>query len=442
MFKDTIFALSTVLGKSGVAVIRISGTHALRAVTDLGIKHKIAPNEFKLAKLYHPNSFEILDQAIILFFKAPNSFTGEDIVELHLHGSVAIVKDVVAALNTLNYLRLAEPGEFSKRAFFNGKMDLTQAEGLVQLIEAETTVQRQVAFRQFSGELESLYENWRQLLISLLARVEALIDFPEDDIPDGVLKEIESGVHNLVNNIENHLTTAVNGEVITRGIKVAILGAPNVGKSSLLNLLARRDVAIVADRAGTTRDVIEVKIDLKGFPVILCDTAGLRETVDEIELEGVRRALKASQDSDINIYILDASILDNVSILPKIFDKPHIILLNKVDLLSSPTEFLTSHNCNKVSVKDGLGIDDFLRELLLLVEKTYTPSAEPIITKERYKKLLTQCLTYMKDFRISSTLEISAEYLRLAAICIGNITGKIEVDEILDEIFSSFCIGK
>ncbi len=441
MLQDTIFALSTVVGKSGVAVVRISGEYALKVVKDLGVKHKLLPNEFKLAKLYHPFSFEILDQAITLFFQAPHSFTGEDIVELHLHGSVAVVKDVIAALNSLNYLRLAEPGEFSKRAFFNGKMDLTQAEGLVQLIEAETTVQRQVAFRQFSGELENLYENWRKSLISLLARVEALIDFPEDDIPDSVVSEIEAGVHNLMTKIENHLATAASGEVIARGIKVAIIGAPNVGKSSLLNLLAKRDVAIVADIAGTTRDVIEVKIDLKGFPVIIHDTAGLRETTDAVELEGVRRAQRASHESDINIYMLDATATNSDDILPHVFDKPHLILINKMDLLSH-AKLVSPDNYYRVSVREGLGIDSFLQALLRLVEETYTPSADPIITQERYRKLLSECLHYIKSFKISSQLEVSAEYLRLAASCIGSITGKIEVDEILDEIFSSFCIGK
>jgi tRNA modification GTPase len=440
MFKDTIFALSTVVGKSGVAVVRISGERALKVLDDLGVKLKILPNEFKLAKLYNPVSSEILDQAIILYFQAPHSFTGEDIVELHLHGSVAVVKDVIAALNSLNYLKLAEPGEFSKRAFFNGKMDLTQAEGLVQLIEAETTVQRQVAFRQFSGELETLYDNWRNSLISLLAKVEALIDFPEDDIPQSIVSEVEAGVHNLKTEIENHLATAASGEVIARGIKVAIIGAPNVGKSSLLNLLAKRDVAIVADIAGTTRDVIEVKIDLKGFPVILHDTAGLRETTDTIELEGVRRAQKASEESDINIYIIDASTRDREQLLPQVFDKPHLILLNKTDLLTSP--YPSPENYFRVSVKKGLGIDNFLQALLQLVEETYTPAADPIITQERYRKLLNECLHYINNFKIASQLEVSAEYLRLAASCIGAITGKIEVDEILDEIFSSFCIGK
>lgn len=440
MFKDTIFALSTVVGKSGVAVVRISGERALKVLDDLGVKHKILPNEFKLAKLYNPVSSEILDQAIILYFQAPHSFTGEDIVELHLHGSVAVVKDVIAALNSFNYLKLAEPGEFSKRAFFNGKMDLTQAEGLVQLIEAETTVQRQVAFRQFSGELETLYDNWRNSLISLLAKVEALIDFPEDDIPQSIVSEVEAGVHNLKTEIENHLATAASGEVIARGIKVAIIGAPNVGKSSLLNLLAKRDVAIVADIAGTTRDVIEVKIDLKGFPVILHDTAGLRETTDTIELEGVRRAQKASEESDINIYIIDASTRDREQLLPQVFDKPHLILLNKTDLLTSP--YPSPENYFRVSVKKGLGIDNFLQALLQLVEETYTPAADPIITQERYRKLLNECLHYINNFKIASQLEVSAEYLRLAASCIGTITGKIEVDEILDEIFSSFCIGK
>lgn len=434
---DTVFALSTLLGKSGVAIVRISGSGAKKVLRDFGILKDISHGRFIFAKLFHPLTKSHLDDALVLYFMAPNSFTGEDTVEFHLHGSIAVVKGVISALGEMRYLRPALPGEFSKKAFLNGKIDLTKADALVNLINAETDIQKEVALRQLSGQLENLYESWRGKIISILSKLEALIDFPEDDLPQDIIKNVMSDILTIADSIAKHLKTSVYGEVVVRGVKIGIIGAPNVGKSSLLNFLAKKEMAIVSNIAGTTRDVIEVKVDFDGMPAIFYDTAGIRDTEDVIELEGVKRAKKVSEGSDINIYVFDVTNPESYKIMSGRDDPNTIMVENKIDLGSCSLD-----KSIQISIETGEGLSRLLAILKELISELYTPSHDPVITSERYKIHLTKCLDFLHRFSSDYNLEIATEYIRLAAIELGSITGKIEVEEVLDEIFSSFCIGK
>jgi tRNA modification GTPase len=447
MLADTAYALSTVPGKSGIAVIRIVGPEAYDALYELGVIG-VEPRKAKVASLKSPTSGDVIDQAVILYFQGPNTFTGDDIVELQTHGSQAVIHELLEELGKISYLRLAEPGEFSKRAFLNGRMDLTQAEGLAQLIEAETAQQRKLALRQMSGELQSLYEKWRGQMIQILAQIEAYIDFPDDDIPDEAVENAIASVEEIVVQIGKHLQDNHRGEVIMQGVKVAIFGPPNAGKSSLLNLLAQRDAAIVSEIAGTTRDVISVKIDLKGFPVILYDTAGIRESADVIEQEGVKRALSHMEDADLRIVVLDSNDANAVEFLQsyqRYLKGDALVVFNKIDLNAVNVvgvELLSDKDQLFLSTITGEGVDELVRWLATKVQENFTPSADPIITKTRYREALYRCVDLVADIHAAKPLELIAEDIRLAANQIGIITGRIDVEEILDEIFGSFCIGK
>ena len=451
---STIFALSSAVGKAGVAIVRVSGEKALDALKMLANKISIEHSTARYTKLYCPFSKELLDEAIVLFFQSPHSFTGEDVVELHVHGSIAVVNDIIEALSKINFLRLAEPGEFSRRAFANGKMDLTKAEALVDLIDSQTSLQKKIALRQLEGTLENLYEGWRKEIIQILARLEAFIDFPDEDIPAEEIISSNKRISALILAIEKHMQNSSIADVIKRGVYVAIMGAPNVGKSSLLNMISNSNSAIVSDIAGTTRDVIEVTIELGGLPVRLFDTAGIRETEDSIEKEGIKRAFNTMLESDQQIFIIDASDISTIKFLEdsrceELKDNA-IFIVNKVDLsvnLDFFYEKLEKYGIYRerifaLSVKQKEGIDSLLAELEQCIKAKYTPSTEPIITRVRYTECLQECIDCLKAFSIESALEMGAEDIRLAAAAISRITGKIEVDDILDEVFSSFCIGK
>jgi tRNA modification GTPase len=454
MSQETIFALSTLAGKSGVAMVRISGPESLKVLAELGDLEKIDPRVAHFVELKDPNSKEIIDQAIALYFKAPKSFTGEDVVELQFHGSIAVIEHILEVLSQMTYIRMAQAGEFARRAFINNKMDLTQAEALADLIDSETRVQKRVALRQLGGQLRDLYESWRTQMIEMLAKLEALIDFPEDDIPQDLLGQIDAGIKNLVSDINKHLGDDHKGELIRRGMQVAIVGEPNVGKSSLMNLIAKNDVAIVSDIAGTTRDVISVKIDLHGYPVMLHDTAGLRESDDVIESEGVKRAQRILADCDMQIMVLDS----NEEVLPQILlrglsvEKPTFALINKSDLGVNPKlieelnkisgSFVRGFHVIEISVKKGYAVTEFLKVLGEEIKNNYSISDEPLITRFRYRENLLKCVELLQRFEQTELLEVSSEYVRQASFEIGRITGRIDVEEILDKIFSSFCIGK
>jgi len=433
---ETIVALATPAGKSGVAVIRISGEQAKRALSAFGVAVP-TPRLVTLVSLNYNN--EIIDKALIIYFPTPNSFTGEDVVEIHCHGSRAVIKKLLDVLCELNDFRLAEPGEFSRRAFFNDKMDLTMAEGLYDLIESDTQAQRKQAMRIMQGEAGEFYTQLRKATLHSLSFLEAYIDFPDEDIPENVIKEIDKEIQTIISNIEQALERGRVGERVREGIHIAIIGEPNVGKSSLLNLLAKREVAIVSHLAGTTRDVIEVHLDINGYSVIMADTAGIREQVDEVESEGIRRSFARAKASDINLIMREAG---NNQLNPEIAAlaeaESSIIVVNKCDIALPLTEGKIF-----ISVKEKTGIDVLMQAIEAKMEQVIQGEMS-FVTRNRHRFHLEQAVSHLqKYYRLPvEYIELKCEELRRAATEIGKITGKIEVEEILGEIFSSFCIGK
>ena len=447
MSDKTIYALSTVLGKSGVAVIRISGSKAfdvVRLMTSLKTD-EIKPRYAYFVKLKDIAGQQILDKCLLLYFKAPNSFTGEDIIELHTHGSRAVISAVLNNLSRIPCFRMAEPGEFSKRAFYNQKMDLTEAEGLADLIDAETEAQQKYALRQMEGNLKNLYEDWREKLVNIMAHLEAYIDFPDEEIPENIVSEMNNTVFKLKNEIKEHLSSDNIGERLREGFRVVIVGRPNAGKSSLLNAIAKRDVVIVSDIAGTTRDAIDVHLDLNGYPVIITDTAGIRETEEAIERQGVEIAYRKIEDADLLLCLYDAS-QDTV----QVFEKIEKTFKNKMIYIANKSDNLTKEQCSEIkkqgitliSVKQQQGIDIVLNKISAVINDKFTSNSNLLITRARYREALNEALQSLDLFNLNKEIELSAEDIRLAAREIGKITGRIEVDEILDKIFGSFCIGK
>ena len=329
---DTIFALASGRGRTAVAVLRLSGPAAGAALTALTRRPPPTPRVATLAALRHPESDELLDKALALWFPAPRSQTGEDVAELHLHGGRAVIEGVVGALAALPGLRPAEPGEFSRRAFEHGKLDLTEAEAIADLVDAETAAQRRQALRQYGGDLARLYEGWRERLVRLLAHVEAVIDFPEEDLPESLDASAVSALAALIDDLAAHLDDGRRGERLRDGLSVAIIGPPNAGKSSLLNALARREAAIVSAHSGTTRDVIEVHLDLEGYPLVIADTAGLRDSADEVEREGIRRARERASHADIKIAVFDGELWPHLdSATESLLDADTLVVVNKLD---------------------------------------------------------------------------------------------------------------
>ena len=443
MTKNTIYALSTVYGKSGVAVIRISGPSALKTIenlTDIKID-KIKPRYTYFTNIYDNNK-NILDKSLVIYFKAPFSFTGEDIVEFQIHGSKAVISSILDTFSKINDLRLAEPGEFSKRAFYNNKMDLTEAEGLADLIDAETSEQQKYAIRQMEGNLRGLYEGWRETLLNILAHLEAYIDFPDEELPSDIIDNIQNTVFKVKENILKHLSDGNIGERLRDGFRVVILGEPNAGKSSLLNAIAKREAVIVSDIEGTTRDAIDIHLDINGYPVIFTDTAGLRTTGEQIEQKGIEIAYKKAQDADIIICLFDG--LKNI---PQDFENikqnQKIYVANKIDKLNDKQKTdISNKGYLLISAKHNQGIDALLQNISSKIKDKFTSSSGVLITRQRYRETLHNTINYLSEFNFDKEIELSAEDIRLACREIGKITGRIEVDEILDKIFGSFCIGK
>ena len=448
----TIFALSSAPGKAGIAVLRVSGPQAAAAARALSGRAELPPRKAVTVRLRDPRSGETLDHGLVLLFKGKCSYTGEDLAEFHVHGGRAVVAGVVDALASLPGLRPAAPGEFTRRAFEHGKLDLTAAEAIADLVEADTAVQRRQALRQQEGALAALYDSWRDKLLQALSLAEAAIDFAEEELPCSLYKQLHSIIDSITPCIQSHLSDAHRGERLRAGLQLVILGPPNSGKSSLLNILARREAAIVATTAGTTRDVIEVSLDLGGYPVTLADTAGLRDSVDDVESEGVRRARARAESADLKILLFDGEHWPALDATTAAFlDDRSLVVLNKSDLLEDQqekkviTEF-TSRYLHLISCLTGVGIDDFLHCLEEEIARRYRPLEDPVITRARHREALEDCLEALERYLSAggqdAASELGAEDLRLAARSLGRITGRIEVEDILDRIFGQFCIGK
>lgn len=446
MKPGTIVALASGVGRAGVAVIRLSGPAAGAALEALTARSLPAPRRAALATFRDPASGEDLDEGLALWFPAPGSFTGEDVVELHIHGGPAVIEAVVGACLRVSGVRPAEPGEFARRAFENGKLDLAEAEGLADLVEAETEGQRRQALRQAKGALSSVYEGWRARLIEAAALIEAEIDFPDEDLPGALAQRAGPILAALAGNMGAHLADD-RGERVRDGFRIAIIGPPNAGKSSLLNTLAKREASIVSDIPGTTRDVVEVRLVLGGFPVWIADTAGLREAADSIEAEGVRRALARAEDADLRIGLAEAG----SQIAPSLLDalkSGDIVVRSKADLVSPRTipsgALLTAIPELWLSAKSGEGVRELESLLTLKVARALGREEAPALTRARHRRLVEGALAALNRAlpRLADSPELAAEDARLAAAALGRLTGRIDVEDLLDEIFSSFCIGK
>ena len=432
----TIFALSTASGVAGLAVVRVSGHLALTALKTISRKSHFDPNVLTRTSFYDSENGNLIDRGLAVYFAKPKSFTGEDVVEFHIHGGRATVDLLLKTLSGINQLRLAEPGEFSKRAFINNKMDLTAIEAMGDLINAQTELQHNQALSQMDGSLNKLYLSWRKSLIELVAYLEADIDFAEEDIPDDVLKNINEKIEKLLVEMNEHINQRNQGEILRDGYRVAIVGTPNVGKSSLINLLANRDVAIVSDREGTTRDALEVRLNIAGFPVVFTDTAGLRQTSDEIEKKGIEITQKKIDEANLVIELFDDPTKLN-------FHDERLTILNKCDLHNKENK--TYDRAINISVTTGGGIDHLIKQISDKVSNNFGSYSDTIPTKTRYilgVQNSIQSLLNAKTIDLKNNSELMVEELRLAIQEIGKITGHVDVEEYLEVIFKDFCIGK
>ena len=440
-----IYALSSGRGPSGIAIIRISGKDTLHVCKSLTKLKQLKSNEINYCKFYDPISGNVIDpEALLLWFPAPNSYTGEDLAELQVHGSNAVINALYKVLSEQKNCRLAEPGEFTKMAFQNDKIDLLKAESIGDLIHAETELQREQAVKFIQGNASNYYNDLREKLIKSLSYIEAKIDFAEDDLPDKVLKEARKSIEGIHQDIKKILEDNKVGEKIRDGFRVSIVGEVNAGKSSLLNLLSKREVAIVSEEGGTTRDVIEIFLNIDGYPVILADTAGIREAKNEVEKKGISLALGKSKEADLNIIMIDnSSKVINNKIL-NLINKDSIVLLNKSDIKENQNHKFDADTI-LVSVKDNKNIDILIKKLKEKLSNKFTANNSILITRERHRIKLNECLKEIDKFMKkdqNKDIELAAEDLRMATRHLGSIVGKVDVEEILGSIFKDFCIGK
>ena len=442
----TIFALSTGSGLSGIAVIRVSGPETENVIKKL-IKEELPnPRLATLKKICKINSCELIDEGIILWFPGPQSYTGEDMAEIHVHGSRAVIEAIHEEIGKIDNCRMAEPGEFTKIAFQNGKINLLKAESVSDLISSETEIQRQQAIKVMSGKSSDKFNLLREKLLKILSNVEAKIDFPEDDLPEDVIKSIKIESKKIREEIQKILNDQKVGERIREGFKIAIVGPANVGKSSLLNYLSKRDVAIVSEISGTTRDVIEAHLNIDGYPVVVSDTAGIRDSKDEIEKKGIKLALKRAEDADLNIILLEQKSVDFTRFLNDLADEKGIIVLNKSDLgIEKLDEKIKKYNPINISIKEEKNLDKLIYSIKEKLKNKFITSEDIFITRERHRENLEQCFFHLKNFEEKNEkkdFDKAAEDLRLATRHLGVIAGKVDVEEILGSIFSDFCIGK
>ena len=439
-----IYALSSGRGPSGIAIIRLSGKDTLKIAQLISKEKNIKSREVNLLKFYDPSTNNLIDEGLLLFFQSPNSYTGDDLAEFHIHGSNAVITLFLDVLSKQANCRMAEPGEFTKIAFQNNKIDLLEAESIGDLIHSETELQRQQALRFIQGNASNYYNSLRDKLIKSLAYIEAKIDFAEDDIPDTVLKEVHTAIEEIYKEIKKTLEDQRVGEKIREGFKVSIIGEVNAGKSSLLNLLSKRDVAIVSDEKGTTRDIIEVYLNLDGYPVILADTAGIRESENNIEKKGIELAINRSKESDLNLIIIDNSSMQVDKKILDLINQDSIVVLNKSDL-SSDNSGEYKNNGILISVKNNKNIDKLIDLIKDKLSKKIIDTKNILVSRERHRNKLNLCLLELEKFlekKQSKEIELAAEDLRMATRHLGAIIGKVDVEEILGSIFKDFCIGK
>jgi tRNA modification GTPase len=442
----TIYALSTGPGLSGIAIIRVSGPDTSSVIKTLTGKKVTKPRVATLRKINKINTSELIDEGIIIWFPGPESYTGEDMAEIHVHGSKAVIEALHTSISKIKNCRLAEAGEFTRLAFQNGKINLLKAESIADLISAETEIQRQQAIKIMNGKSSDQFNFLRDKLLKILSHVEAKIDFPDEDLPNEILKEIKKSSDEVLINIEKILNDQKVGERIREGFKIAILGPTNAGKSSLLNHLSNRDVAIVSEIAGTTRDVIETHLNIDGYPVIVSDTAGIRESKNEIEKKGIKLSLNRGEEADLKLVVVDAKNLDFTDVLKGLLDENAILIINKSDLLDGDIDpEIKKLNHVLISIKENLNIDELISKIKNTLKNKFITSNDILITRERHRQHLEQCSEHLKNFNKKNEdedFDKAAEDLRLATRHLGMIVGKVDVEEILGSIFNDFCIGK
>ena len=442
----TIYALSSGPGTSGVAVIRVSGKNTAEVIKKL-TRSKLPPPRVATLKKFNENGQKnLIDEGVIIWFPAPNSYTGEDLAEFHVHGSRAVINAMHSAISKIRNCRLAEPGEFTKRAFQNGRINLLKAESIADLISSETEIQRKQALKIMSGKSSDKFNAWRKKLLKILSHVEAKIDFPEEDLPQNIMKEIQKTSNEVLKEIKKTLNDQKVGERIREGFKIAILGPPNSGKSSLLNYLSKRDVAIVSEIAGTTRDVVETHLNLDGYPVIVSDTAGIRNSKDEIEKKGIKIALKRAEDADLKLVIVSAKNVDITSVLKKLLTKNGILVVNKSDLIKGKLNSkFKKYEHVLISIKKDSNLNKLITKIKSKLKNKFTSTEDILITRERHRQNLINCVQHLEKFKVKKSaqdFDKAAEDLRLATRHLGMIVGKVDVEELLGSIFNDFCIGK
>jgi tRNA modification GTPase len=441
-----IYALSSGRGPSGIAIIRLSGKDTLEISKLITKKNNLKSKEVNLCKFYNPSNDKIIDEGLLILFLEPNSYTGENLAEFHIHGSNAVVNCFLEVLSKQENCRLAEPGEFTKLAFQNNKMDLIEAESIGDLIHAETELQREQAIKLVQGNASNYYNSLREKLVKSLSYIEAKIDFAEDDLPKNVLKEVQNSIKEVYRDIKKILEDQKIGEKIRDGFRISIVGQVNTGKSSLLNLLSKREAAIVSEEEGTTRDVIETYLNIDGYPVILADTAGIRKVKNKAEKEGIKRAIKKAKDADLILVIFDVSKKTISKDLKKLINEDCILVFNKSDLSKKiPKNEFKQNDQILISAKNNKNIDKLIKIIKDKLSKKFMRSKTILVTRERHRTKLNAALKEIEKFLNkdqSKEIETAAEDLRLATRHLGSIIGKVDVEEILGSIFKDFCIGK
>ena len=442
----TIYALSTGPGISGIAVIRVSGKNTAEVIKKLTGSKLPVPRVATLKKFNKNGGKELIDEGVIIWFPATNSYTGENLAEFHVHGSRAVINAMHSAISKIKNCRLAEPGEFTKRAFQNGKINLLKAESIADLISSETEIQRKQALKIMSGKSADKFNSWREKLLKILSHVEAKIDFPDEGLPKKIITEVQKTSNTVLTEIKKTLDDQNVGERIREGFKIAIIGPPNSGKSSLLNYLSKRDVAIVSEIAGTTRDVIETHLNLDGYPVIVSDTAGIRSSKNEIEKKGIKIALKRAGDADLRLVIVSAKNVDFTGVLKGLLTKNAILVVNKSDLIKGKlnSKFKKYENV-LISIKKDLNLNKLITKIKSKLKNKFTTAEDILITRERHRQNLKNCAQHLEKFqkkKSAQDFDKAAEDLRLATRHLGMIVGKVDVEELLGSIFNDFCIGK